>query len=119
MSNPLKILEEMKNNAILQNQQLKSDKKFCVLVGSATCENAAGSTEIFKKLKDELKNKKDICVNITGCTGRCSKEPLVRIIDNKERKDYVYSEVTLEKLDKIINNHIKNNQVVKEYLLDS
>ena len=51
-----------------------------IQVGSATCEDAAGANEVFEEFKKHIEaaGRSDITLRRTGCTGRCSREPICR-----------------------------------------
>ena len=53
-----------------------------IQVGSATCENAAGADDVYEELRKhvEASGRKDIVLRRTGCTGRCSREPIVGVM---------------------------------------
>ena len=56
--------------------------KIRIQIGSATCEDAAGAKEVaatFKKLIRDS-GRSDITLRQVGCTGRCSREPIVNVI---------------------------------------
>jgi len=50
----------------------------------------------------------------TGCLGRCGAGAVMLV----EPGHYMYSKLTKEKIDKIIEEHIIEGNVVKEYLID-
>ena len=86
-------------------------------IGSATCEIAAGSDKIHKKLLKLLKdnNLKNIQIKKVGCTGRCSLEPILTIYKNQ--KFEVYVQVDETKLEEIFTSHILKNLVLGKYLI--
>ncbi|MDJ0766397.1 MAG: NADH-quinone oxidoreductase subunit NuoF [Myxococcota bacterium] len=56
--------------------------KLRIQVGSATCEHAAGSREVYDEFEKHIRlsGRDDILLHRTGCTGRCSQEPIVGIL---------------------------------------
>jgi NADH:ubiquinone oxidoreductase subunit F (NADH-binding)/(2Fe-2S) ferredoxin len=56
--------------------------KIRIQVGSATCEDAAGAKAVMTEFKRLVKasGRSDIAVRQVGCTGRCSREPIVNVI---------------------------------------
>ena len=52
-----------------------------VQVGSATCEHAAGSRAVLDEFRKHVaaSGRSDIVLRHTGCTGRCSREPIVGV----------------------------------------
>ncbi len=88
-------------------------------IGDATCENAAGSLDVrdeFEKLI-EASGRSDIVIKKTGCTGRCSAEPIVGVMQHG-KPPFKYQSVTPEKVRRIFTEHILNGQIVLDYLLD-
>lgn len=55
--------------------------KIRIQVGSATCEHAAGSMEVLDEFRKHVtaSGRNDIILRQTGCTGRCSREPIVGV----------------------------------------
>jgi NADH-quinone oxidoreductase subunit F len=89
-----------------------------VKVGLGTCGLSAGGESIFKKFKEEIENKNlevELCE--TGCMGMCYEEALVEIED--EHDNYLYSKVSVDKIGKIVNEHLINNQPVKNWVIRS
>ncbi len=116
MATPLELWESKYEKSKEKIDNLKYSKKFIVLVGSATCENAAGATKLLELFRNKLADNNDVYVGITGCTGRCSKEPIVQIIE-KGRLPIKYCQIKIDDVDKLINEHIKNGRIVNELLL--
>ena len=52
-----------------------------IQVGSATCENAAGAQEVMEEFRRLIttSGRSDVRLHRTGCTGRCSREPIVQV----------------------------------------
>ncbi len=82
-----------------------------VQVGSATCENAAGSDaarEAFER-SIEASGRTDVRVVQTGCTGRCGREPIVGVMVPGEMP-VQYEEVDGEKAHRIFVEHIQKGR---------
>ncbi len=89
-----------------------------IKVGLGTCGISAGATMVYNEFKDKLsQNNLDIEVKQTGCMGMCYNEVLVEIVDNGER--YLYSKVSPENVEKIVNEHIIGNHPVDEWIAAS
>ncbi|KQC12992.1 MAG: NADH dehydrogenase [Desulfuromonas sp. SDB] len=86
-----------------------------VKVGMATCGISAGAEQIYKILQDSIQ-KNDIEVELveTGCMGRCFQEVLVEVEDKNQ--NYLYGNVTPEKINQIIHQHLIDNKPVNQYL---
>jgi len=93
-----------------------------IKVGLGTCGISAGGELVYNKIKDELKNQNieaELCE--TGCNGMCYEEVLVEIEDEsaEDGESSLYSKVTVDKVGRIINEHIINNQPVKDWIIKS
>jgi NADH:ubiquinone oxidoreductase subunit F (NADH-binding)/(2Fe-2S) ferredoxin len=99
--------------------KLMEESEIEIHIGDATCENAAGSQAVrneFEKLI-EASGRKDIVIKKTGCTGRCSSEPIVGVMQ-RGHLPFKYQTVTVEKVRRIFTEHILNGKVVIDFLLD-
>jgi NADH-quinone oxidoreductase subunit F len=89
-----------------------------VKVGLGTCGLSAGGELIFNKFKQEIRDKNlqvELCE--TGCMGMCYAEALVEIED--EYDSYLYSKVSVDKVGRIVNEHLINNNPVKNWIIRS
>lgn len=87
-----------------------------IKVGLGTCGISAGGDTIYQELKKEIKNNNlNVDIKETGCIGMCYDEVLVEVAD--ETDTYLYHKVTVEKVKKIISEHIINNNPVHEWLI--
>ncbi|NLO98543.1 MAG: NADH-quinone oxidoreductase subunit NuoF [Peptococcaceae bacterium] len=87
-----------------------------VVVGMATCGMAAGAKAVFDFLKQEIETRglTGITLVPSGCIGTCSLEPIVDVyVPGQEKVTYI--QVTPEKAQKIIEEHLINNRIVDEY----
>ena len=116
--NPLdriKALQKVSRETVSQTKHRYSVRIF---VGNATCENAAGALDVYDELIKIKKEKKldDVYVGQTGCSGRCDKEPIVQVfVENKIPTKYC--EMTPEKIAKVVEQHIENKKIIKEWAL--
>ncbi|MDR2735064.1 MAG: NADH-quinone oxidoreductase subunit NuoF [Spirochaetota bacterium] len=117
-----KILERyttVQNETKERLAKLANERCIEIQIGDATCENAAGSQVArneFEKLI-EASGRKDIVIKKTGCTGRCSAEPIVGVLQ-RGRMPFKYQSVTAEKVRRIFTEHILGGQPVIDFLLD-
>ncbi|MFO7618940.1 MAG: NADH-quinone oxidoreductase subunit NuoF [Thermoplasmata archaeon] len=95
---------------------LNSDKPQ-ILIGLATCGIAAGGMPLKKFAEEYLASKgSDAEIISVGCIGMCHAEPLVDIkLPGKPR--VTYSDMTVEKVKKIIDGHLLGGKPVKELAL--
>ena len=92
-----------------------------VVVGMATCGIAAGARpglNAFVEKVNEAGLSGSVTVSQTGCIGICQYEPVVEVFEaGKERVTYV--KMTPEKVDRIVEEHLKNGKIVSEYTLSN
>ena len=89
-----------------------------IKVGLGTCGISAGGELVYEKIKEEIVNKNidaELCE--TGCNGMCYEEVLVEVEDDNESN--LYSKVTVDRVGRIINEHLINNQPVKDWIIKS
>jgi len=87
--------------------------KIIIQVGSATCENAAGATEVWKEFERNIRTsgREDIQLHHVGCTGRCSREPIVGVL-MPDKMPVLYQKVTRDIAHEIFTRHIQGGEVV-------
>ncbi len=109
------IKEKMRDKVILR----EGVNYIRVVVGMATCGIAAGARPVLNALvegvnKEGLMDK--VTVSQTGCIGICQLEPIVEVFEpGKEKVTYV--KMTPEKAARVIEEHLKNGNVVNEYTI--
>lgn len=96
----------------------RESEKVRIQVGSATCENAAGAREVMHEFRKhiEASGRDDIVLRQTGCTGRCSREPIINVIF-PESTPTKYQKVTPDKAHEIFTSHVLKKTPVEKYLL--
>ncbi len=117
----MKSLEELlaikeKAQAQLAARDAEGNDGIRVVVGMATCGIAAGARPVLKALVDEVakRNVQHVSVTQTGCIGMCQYEPIVEIFEpGKEKVTYV--QMTAEKAQKVVAEHLVNGKPVIEY----
>ena len=88
-----------------------------IFVGSATCGLASGAGEVTEAIHKELKRLRVKAEVIpVGCIGMCFAEPLVDIKMPGQPR-ICYSEVTPEKITKILKSHLKNSKPLTRYAI--
>ena len=89
-----------------------------IVVGMATCGIAAGARPVMLAFIEELKKRgiENVTVAQTGCVGMCRLEPMVEVyVKDQEKVTYVH--MSLEKVARIVNDHIVNGRPVEEYTI--
>ena len=109
------IKEKMRDKVILR----EGVNSVRVVVGMATCGIAAGARPVLNALVEGV-NKEGLTekgtVSQTGCIGICQLEPIVEVFEpGKEKITYV--KMTPEKAARVIEEHLKNGNVVNEYTI--
>ena len=99
----LENLERLKKKGI--DSLLPSKTK--IMVGMATCGQAAGAGEVWQALHREVKKRKvDVVVKKTGCIGLCQHEPLMDILKPGYPR-ITYDGVTPEKVVEVLDGLVK------------
>jgi NADH:ubiquinone oxidoreductase subunit F (NADH-binding)/(2Fe-2S) ferredoxin/Pyruvate/2-oxoacid:ferredoxin oxidoreductase delta subunit len=90
-----------------------------IQVGSATCENAAGSKEVLDEFRKHVaaSGRDDIVLHQTGCTGRCSREPIVGVLVPGQMP-VKYERVDRELVHAIFTQHVQQGRPVLDRVLD-
>ena len=85
MGTMTKSYQQLKDKASKRYEEISTKTKYSIHIGSATCENAAGSNVVCDEMTAliESNSRNDITIKRVGCTGQCSIEPIVSIIDDK------------------------------------
>ncbi len=89
-------------------------KKQVLICGGTGC-TSSGSHKVIETLEDSLKKhglEKDILVVRTGCFGLCALGPIMIVYP----EGCFYSQMTPDHIERIVEEHLKNGNVVKEYL---
>jgi len=85
-------------------------------IGLGSCGIAAGGKKVREALLNCLKERNmNIEITSTGCIGMCFYEPIVDVIDD-EGEVYTYVNVTPEKAEEIVEQHIINGVPVEKYI---
>ncbi len=106
-------------HARAQQTQPHPDTRIRIQIGSATCENAAGANEVRDEFEKHLRvaQRPDITIHRTGCTGRCSCEPIVGVFIPGQNP-VKYQKVDRAGAHEIFTRHILGGEVVATHLLD-
>ena len=118
----VKSLEDLKKirEEALKKQQLKETSgKTEVIVGMGTVGIAAGARETLKAILDLIENENlsDIIVRQTGNIGLDSFEPIVQVVKPGEEK-VTYGKVNPKMARRIINEHVLEGEIIKDYQIE-
>ena len=109
------IREKMKDKVVLR----EGTSTTRIVVGMATCGIAAGARPVLNAFVDGVNKEglaSDVVVSQTGCIGICQYEPVVEVYKAGEEK-VTYVKMTVEKVEKVLEEHIKGGKVVTEYTI--
>jgi NADH-quinone oxidoreductase subunit F len=98
---------------------LEAEPAYQVVVGLGSCGIAAGGQKVRATLQEAIDRRKlPIRLTETGCVGMCYREVLVDVIDSKG-KSYTYGNVTPERVDRMVREHLEGGQPVRDWLVRS
>lgn len=111
--------EELAKQAEDTLRQRATGDKIRIQVGSATCEHAAGSRDVLDEFEKHIAaaGRDDIVLHRTGCTGRCSREPIVGVMVPGQLP-VKYERVDRQLVHEIFTRHVLQGQPVLERVLD-
>jgi len=100
-------------------RQQTDGQRILIQVGSATCEHAAGSLDVMDEFRKHVaaSQRKDIALRQTGCTGRCSREPIVGVLVPGQMP-VKYERVTRQMVHDIFTSHVLAGQPLLAKMLD-
>jgi NADP-reducing hydrogenase subunit HndB len=109
-----KIREKVQRTTDLRENKARAK----VTIHMGTCGIAAGARKILTSLLAEIEKEKlgDILVTTSGCAGFCSREPMATV-EITDKPPVKYVDLTIEKMQKILTQHIAKGDIVKEYAL--
>ena len=118
-STPLSQYSALQAGAHARLEQLHAASSVQIQIGSATCENAAGAETVRAEFLKHIaaSGRQDISLRRTGCTGGCSREPIVTVM-MPGHLPVKYGGVDREAVHTIFTRHILDGQPVTELLLD-
>jgi NADH-quinone oxidoreductase subunit F len=100
---------QIRDEALAEWEALRKSNKTRILVGTATCGQAAGALSVLETIGKELTRLGiDADVMQVGCIGLCYAEPIVNIIKPNHPEVY-YGSVTPEIMTQLIEDYIVND----------
>ena len=118
MTTPLELMKKKRANSVNNILQKGYLARMRVYVGMATCEIAAGSSEVMKVFVEAIASGKitDVYLSQKGCAGRCNLEPTVEVVE-VGKNPVKYGKITKERAEEIINRHINNGEVIRDWVI--
>jgi NADP-reducing hydrogenase subunit HndB len=94
-------------------------KEIRITVHMGTCGIAAGARDVMAELVSRIDEKSiaNVTLRQSGCIGLCDREPMLTLTD-KEGRDYLYVELTREKVKRIVSEHLQSGRPVEACLLE-
>ena len=89
-----------------------------IIVHMGTCGIAAGARAVMNAIMEEIEKRdlKDIILTISSGAGFCSREPMITV-ELQDEPPVKYVDLTPEKAIDILEKHVLNGILVKEYAL--
>lgn len=88
-----------------------------VVVGLGSCGVAAGGLVVQQRFREVLGPEDEgVVLKETGCVGLCHREVLVEIVEDGRRT--LYGEVTPERVDRIVADHLRGGRTVAEWVVN-
>ncbi len=109
------IREKMKDKVAMR----ENEGNLRVSVGMATCGIAAGARPVLAAFVEKVTEAglaEKVTVTQTGCIGICQYEPIVEVFENGKDK-VTYVKMTAEKVAEIVEQHLRNGNVVEKYTI--
>jgi len=111
--------ELLRQQAQQRRQQQQRRCRTFIQLGAATCENAAGARLVHNQFQRLIttSGRDDIHLRQVGCTGRCSREPIVNILRAGELP-VKYEHVTPDLASRIFHEHVIGGKPIHAHILD-
>jgi len=115
-----KELEALREKSRSETDLRTGPKDMEITVHMGTCGIAAGGREVLSELADALGSAEQENVNLgkSGCLGRCDQEPMMTVTEQSGTQ-FLYGNLTREKVREIVREHILGGRPVQEYLVKS
>ena len=93
-------------------------KEIQVTVHMGTCGIAAGARGVLSALVQEMEKAAltKVTLRQAGCAGLCDREPMITVKDAQE-KEYRYGKLNMERIRRIVHEHLAEGRPVAEYLI--
>ncbi|MFZ6020883.1 MAG: (2Fe-2S) ferredoxin domain-containing protein [Chloroflexota bacterium] len=111
-------LKKIREEALEKRKVKTASGQVQVIVGMGTCGIAAGARDAMKAILETIQteNLEGVVVTQTGCIGLCEKEPIVQVVVGDQPK-VTYGKVSPDVARQIMKEHVKNGNVVKDFVI--
>lgn len=114
-------IKEFRQNSLKIYREMEEKRKTMttIVVHLGICGASVGAKEVLQLLKKkniEHQTEDKVQVEVAGCLGLCSHEPIIRVL-KPGMKDTVYCYVTEDMAEVIFNQHVINGVVIQPWVL--
>ncbi len=98
--------------------KMNAGNHYRVVVGMATCGLSAGANYVYQSMKKEVESLglTNVDIEVTGCIGSCTYEPIVEVFcPGEEKISYIF--MTPEKGVQVVKSHFAGHKPIYEYTL--
>lgn len=89
-----------------------------VRIGLGSCGIATGGLAVQQRFREVLGPEDEgVTLKETGCIGLCHREVLVEIVEDGRRRT-LYGDVTPDRVDRIVVDHLRGGKVVEDWVVD-
>ncbi|WP_155848353.1 (2Fe-2S) ferredoxin domain-containing protein [Caldisalinibacter kiritimatiensis] len=112
------IYDKLRKTAEDELEKKRKKKKIRAVLGYSMCSVSVGANEVLSALEEVLVEAEidNVIIETTGCTGLCSKEPLLDVY-TPEGYRYTYELVTPKKARAILISHSFYDEEIEDWLL--
>ncbi len=114
MAKPIDLIAAKRREAVIRLFEQKFQAHTRITVGSATCENAAGASEVHARLQALMDEHcpQGVVVSRVGCAGKCDMEPVVTVI-SRGTIPTKYVNMTPRRVEQVFRDHILGGKPVE------
>jgi NADP-reducing hydrogenase subunit HndB len=110
-------LKKLRDRAQAQVSLRSGPKEVQAVVHMGTCGIAAGARDVMAEMVSRLDEAglDDVTLRQSGCIGLCDEEPMMTVTD-RERRNFLYVDLTREKVRRIVMEHLAGGKPVEDFL---
>ncbi len=110
-------LKKLRDRAQAQVSLRSGPKEVQAVVHMGTCGIAAGARDVMSEMAAGLDSAglDDVTLRQSGCIGLCDEEPMMTVTD-RERRNFLYVDLTREKVRRIVKEHLAGGKPVEDFL---
>jgi NADH:ubiquinone oxidoreductase subunit F (NADH-binding)/(2Fe-2S) ferredoxin/Pyruvate/2-oxoacid:ferredoxin oxidoreductase delta subunit len=115
---PIECVAEARQHAVRALFESKFKVPVRITVGSATCENAAGSEAVYAAFEALAEAHPDaqVVISRVGCAGKCDMEPVVTVV-SRGRRTAKYARMNAERAARVFEEHVLNARPVEAFFI--